>query len=248
MRPSLSWFWFLLSLTLLALLILTGRVHADASSCPDHFFGGIPPKISTETGLTRELCFHSFAVLHSAPMHAPVYAAEHLTKDALTRPPGRHCVFHTETKLPFHEAAHPGDYVNSGYDRGHMAPDRDMPAGAAEQESCSLANVVPQNHDLNNGSWKKLEDQVREMAIERGEVYVVTGPFYGSVLVGHAGRVAIPAFLWKAVLDPKTGHTLVAMAANDDSDEVSLIALDELETTIGIKLFPGLGTKENADS
>lgn len=247
MRPRLSWFWFLVSVALLALLILTGRAHADASSCPDHFFGGLPPKIAQETGLTRSLCFQGFAVLHSGLTHAPVYAAEHLTKAALRRPPGRHCAFHTETKLPFHEAAHPGDYLNSGYDRGHMAPDRDMPAGTAEQESCSLANVVPQNHGLNNGTWKKLEEQVRDMAIESGDVYVVTGPFYGVFLVGHAGRVPIPAFVWKAVLDPKTGQTLVAMAANDASDEVTLIALEELEKTIGLTVFPKLGTKENDD-
>ena len=47
------------------------------------------------------------------------------------------------------------DYVNSGYDRGHMAPAGDMKWDReAMRESFLLTNVAPQCHALNGGSWK----------------------------------------------------------------------------------------------
>jgi endonuclease G len=233
-------------LTLLALLWVSPAL-SDPLACPGHFFSGQTPEVTRDAGVTRMLCFKAFAVLHSGRFRTPVYSAEHLTKAALGRSKGRHCAFHSEPLLPFNEAAHPGDYLHSGYDRGHMAPDRDMPDTASERESCSLANVVPQNHDLNAGSWKQLEEQVRDMVLERGEIYVVTGPLYERVLFRHAGRVWVPDFVWKAVLDPNSGQTLAAIAENDDSDVVHLVPLDELERRIGMKIFPGLGTKDQPE-
>ena len=57
------------------------------------------------------------------------------------------------------------DYSNSGYDRGHMAPAADMRWSAqAMRESFYMTNICPQNHNLNAGDWKALEERVRDMA------------------------------------------------------------------------------------
>ena len=53
------------------------------------------------------------------------------------------------------------DYKGSGYDRGHMAPAGDMKWDAkAMEESFYTTNICPQNHNLNSGDWKELEEQV----------------------------------------------------------------------------------------
>ena len=54
------------------------------------------------------------------------------------------------------------DYKNSGYDRGHMAPAGDMKwSEQAMNESFYLSNICPQNHNLNGGDWKALEEHLR---------------------------------------------------------------------------------------
>ena len=93
----------------------------------------------------------------------------------------RHCRFRLDAELE------PGtraelDYRRSGWDRGHMAPDADMPHDDnAQLESCDLANAVPQAPRLNRGIWARIEEHVRRLALSHGDVFVVTGPgFAGS--------------------------------------------------------------------
>lgn len=47
------------------------------------------------------------------------------------------------------------DYKGSGYDRGHMCPAGDMKWSEAAMHDCFfMSNMCPQEHALNNGSWK----------------------------------------------------------------------------------------------
>jgi endonuclease G, mitochondrial len=59
-----------------------------------------------------------------------------------------------------------------------MTPASDESTTDSEKRSFSMANVVPQVHKLNAGEWEKIEAQVRDLATQLGEVYVVTGPAF----------------------------------------------------------------------
>lgn len=68
------------------------------------------------------------------------------------------------------------DYKGSGYDRGHLAPSADMCYSYQTMvESFYLSNITPQVPSFNRGIWKKLEEQVRQWAIDDKAIYVVTG-------------------------------------------------------------------------
>ena len=115
--------------------------------------------------------------------------------------------FHPDDRLPLADQAQLADYRRSGYDRGHMTPSGDMPDEQAQQQSFSLANMVPQTPKLNRGIWAKIETVVRARATSSGELYVVTGPaFQGGNLsaIGPDG-VLVPTSTWKAVYDPQSG-------------------------------------------
>jgi len=43
------------------------------------------------------------------------------------------------------------DYRGSGYDRGHLAPNGDMPDPESQRESFTLANMIPQDPNNNRG-------------------------------------------------------------------------------------------------
>ena len=144
--------------------------------------------------------------MHSALSRGPLWSAEHLVRsnvDAAEQLPRRDS-FHAEPQLPFGDRAELTDYVRSGFDRGHMSPNGDMPDRTAQGQSFSLANMVPQVHANNAGIWAGIEAAVRRLALDDGEVYVVTGPaFIGSQISSLKGRVLIPTHLWKVVYSPR---------------------------------------------
>lgn len=95
------------------------------------------------------------------------------------------------------------DYKKSGFDRGHLAPAADMKWSVqAMQESFYLSNMCPQDKSFNRGIWKKLEEQVREWAINNKSVYISTGPLLepGLPTIGP-NRIPIPKAFYKVILD-----------------------------------------------
>lgn len=236
-----------LCLAVLALLVSAGLAWSEPA-CPQHFYQGEPPVIVRESlGVkTRSLCFTAFATLHSGVSRGPIYSAEHLTRVRLA---GGHAervnAFHPEPEVPAAERSELRDYQRSGFDRGHMAPAADMTTPAEEHDSFSLANMVPQVHANNAGLWARIEAQVRDMAVEHGELYVVTGPlFEGETIpmIGHG--VLVPSHIWKATLDPATGETWAVLVTNTAQDHMEIVPLSELEKRVGLKIFTTGGTDE----
>ena len=192
-----------------------------AGDCAGLFAQGRRPEITNPKLAQRlvPLCFDAFAVLHSGAARTPLYAAEHLTSAsvAAARRVDRVDTFHDEDALPPDERGRLDDYVHSGFDRGHMAPAGDMPTGPAQAQSFSLANIVPQDRELNRGLWSAIEESVRRLATRRGALYVVTGPIYsGDALQAINGRVLVPTQLFKALYDPETGEAGAYLVANRD--------------------------------
>ncbi len=99
-----------------------------------------------------------------------MWSAEHLTAASLVsaRETARRGRFHADRRLPYEDQAQLDDYRGSGYDRGHMTPSGDMPDPRAQQQSFSLANIVPQAAVLNRGVWAGIETAVRDLAVRQG--------------------------------------------------------------------------------
>ena len=221
--------------------------HARAdTACPDLHPRGEPPALlrpTLERG-TRELCFAAFAVLHSAVSRTPLWAAERLTREGVAAARAREradTAFREEPRLPVRERAALADYARSGWDRGHMAPAGDMPTAAAEAESFTLANTVPQDPELNRGLWADVEAATRELAHREGEVFVLTGPlFEGGTLRQLNGRVLVPTGLWKAVWAPARGEAGAWVVANAADARPREVALAELDGLAGVAAFPAL--------
>jgi len=78
--------------------------------------------------------------------------------------------------------------------------------------------VCPQNRNLNGGAWKDLEEQVRDLAVQKGHIYVVCGPIVAAdyQTIG-ANKVVVPSAFFKVV--------------------------DEVEELTGIDFFPSLPDK-----
>lgn len=136
------------------------------------------------------------------------------------------------------------DYRGSGFDRGHLAPAGDMKwSKVAMSESFLMSNMSPQTPSFNRGVWKKLEEQVRDWAIEKESLYVVTGPVLESIDT-HIGEneVGVPGHYFKVLVDlSPPDHSLIAfLLPNTRSSEDLLtfaITVDSLEQVTGYDFF-----------
>jgi endonuclease G, mitochondrial len=231
-----------LALAFAALAACTGALAH--TSCPQHFAAGVAPQVRNPRmqADTRELCYLAFAVMHSGITRGPLWSAEHLTRQAVAaaRQQVRTDAFHPEPRLARSQRAELADYARSGFDRGHMTPSGDAASPQAQAQTFTLANMIPQASASNRGIWAEIEHAVRELARERGQLYVITGPLFESgQLRMLKRRVLVPTGMFKLVYDPVSQRAAAYVSGNDASGTYAVVSLDELEQRSGLYLLPG---------
>ncbi len=225
------------------MLALSSLTASAATDCPDHYAGDTPPKVLNTRLLTQtqELCFSAYSVLHSGVTRTALYASEFLTPDNIkkARKLPRDGSFHAEKALPANERAELDDYARSGYDRGHLAPNGDMPNVTAQAESFSLANMTPQDPNNNRSLWAGLEAAVRDLTMTTKGVYVVSGPlFLGNNLKRLNGRVYVPTHYFKAIYIPSKRKAAAYIVVNAPGKDYKVVSIAELTEIAGIDPFP----------
>lgn len=226
---------------------------AQAPACRQFSPGQLPALTNAKlVPRTTLLCNDGYAALASGVTHGTLWSAEHPTAASLAaaRATPRQGQFHPDDRLPPTDQAQLADYRRSGYDRGHMTPSGDMADETAQQQSFSLANVVPQTAALNRGIWVGIETAVRRLAMREGELYLVTGPaFQGGQLqsIGPSG-VLVPSVTWKAVYDPRAGGAGAYVCENTATPACEVVSVAALTRVVGIDPFPSLpaAVKEQA--
>jgi endonuclease G len=172
---------------------------------------------------------------------------------------GRPNNFHSDSGLTREERATNSDYLNSGYDKGHQAPDAIIKYyGEAEQkQTYSLANMTPQWHRTNNGVWKKLESKIRAWSSQK-PVWVVTGPVFfpgadTAWIPKGKKRVAVP-HAYFAILSRGSKPDVISFLVRNQSEPFAaanlnrfLVSVDSLETLTRLDFLSGLpDAKEKA--
>lgn len=216
----------------------------------DHLYEGYP-----ETQLADTIrSYHGFDLAYNETFEQASWVAYVLTRDEVeqgTVP--RTDNFRPDTTIPTGSAV-PGDYRGSGYDRGHLAPAADMKWDPlAMSESFLLSNMSPQVPAFNRGIWRKLEERVRDWAIEKDSLYVITGPVLNSVqsTIG-SNQVGVPAYYFKVLVDlSPPNHSIMAfLLPNERSTaELSLFAvtIDSLERFTGYDFFANAPDQDVVD-
>lgn len=222
----------------------TENTAIDFNKCSENFFQGQPPQVSEKLAKNSQpLCFNGFAVLYSGISKTPIWSAEYLTRQRLTFAKKLERVdnFHEESRLPENYRSFLKDYSNSGFDRGHLAPNGDMSNKNAQYDSFSLANIAPQNPTNNRKTWVKIENKTRDLTEKHGKGYVVTGVVFLSDNVKKLNNnVFVPSHFFKAVYIPNTQQAIAYLSPNDDSEKVETLTINELQERTGIDAFPNL--------
>jgi len=145
------------------------------------------------------------------------------------------------------------EYVRSGYDRGHLAPNYAISVcygEEAQKETFLLSNIVPQLHPLNAGLWKDLEQRVVRRYVERyGTVWVQVGPVYAEPPAKKVGRLPVPEAFWMVISEYERDQQgvraiayLVPHEENWRDRELTryVVSIRKVESLTGLDFFPKL--------
>jgi len=205
-------------------------------------------QIPSTTQVGRDLCFDDFAIYYSPVDKKPIYTIEKLNGDQLKAPhPRRTNQFYEEARLPIRERSLLADYKGSRYDRGHNVPAGDMTSEQGMAQSFSLANMMPQARQNNQGIWAKRVEEPTRLYIKRsqGDIFVYTGSTGQAGSIGKS-KVIVPTHLYKLVFDPTKKLAWAYWVENTDDAQMSApITYTELVKKIGIDFHLPLDTSES---
>lgn len=186
-----------------------------------------------------------YTVSYNEQRRNPNWVAYELTGEEVDGKEPRSGKFIPDPSVEGRQAAD-DDYKHSGWDRGHHAPAADMKwSKQAMEESFYLSNISPQNHNLNSGVWKSIEELTRDNAQRYNKILVVTGPVFTSKNgLGSIGdnRVLIPNAFYKVLLAYDGGYTGIGFYCENVAGKKKLDhyakSIDEIEEITGIDFFP----------
>jgi endonuclease G len=194
----------------------------------------------------QPICREAYFVAYDAPVKIPAYVAYTLLpQNALGCFP-RTNAFVADQSVP--GGASPADYVGTGYDKGHAAPDGDLSwSEQVEYESFLMTNMYPQHGSLNRGIWKLLETSVRGWAVQRNQPYTIyVGAMYGKGDESIGAGVIVPHGYYKIVINNATKeiagwsfpHTKPYVNLGNDLTKFRL-PVSQIQTMAGIQYkFP----------
>jgi endonuclease G len=220
---------------------------AIQNGCPEFFVNGAVPQVRVPALQSHlyAVCHLSYASAASGITKTGIWSAEHLTRASVSAARGLPRVndFHADPSLPAAERAELSDYAGSGrlaLDRGHLAPSGDAPSVQAQDETFLLSNMSPQDHQDNAHLWEAIEHATRELALQDGEAYAVTGPVFADRGARRIGSgVYVPTHLWKAVYTPARGAQ-VYVALNAPGNGYAALSIAEFIRFGGVDPFPSL--------
>lgn len=220
------------------LLTISTFAHA---TCDDHFAAGAP---IIKGQPTTQLCRIGYVAEHLDACKAPLLVMEHLLGSNVGGVEPRQG-FRPDSTLPVGKRAVNKDYAKSGYDMGHMAPAADFTTDAATMaQSFYLSNAVPQNPNLNRGTWKALETRIRGLAMKYGDIYVYTGAVFGNATIGSG--VCVPTHMYKVLINVHNKETIAYLLPNEPKAgkyQKYATTVSEIERFTGIDFFPDLPTE-----
>lgn len=160
--------------------------------------------------------------------------------------------FETDKSLPpnFNRVRY-YDYSGSGYQRGHMVPAADR-FGDEQlmEETFLMTNVVPQEGDLNEFPWQKLEAHARKLVYRGSEIYTIAGVYGDKGMLKD--KVTVPTNCWKVIVVFRRGQSvntinvktqIIAVdmpniaGIDDEPWQNYVTTIDAIETRTGLDLF-----------
>ena len=145
------------------------------------------------------------------------------------------------------------DYEHSGYDRGHLARAALFTSDRSDMSNTFLlSNIIPQNpYNNRHGSWRKIERLEYQNILERGKLYIISGPIYENnpKRIGPS-KVCVPTYVFKVIYDLDNKREAIGFIVpnNIESKQINplVFTVDEVEKITGLDFFHELSIEEQS--
>ncbi len=230
-------------------------VAVDGSGCGDRFYAEQPVRQKQSRKQIKVLKNIGYTVGYSESMKNPLWAAYRVfdVQYLDLGPRESHFSVDLRTKAQVKHS----DYTNSGFDRGHMAPNYCIATRygvAAQKETFLMSNIIPQTPRVNQRVWESLEHKV---ATQYGryfnEVWVITGPVFKDPVKKLDSGVSIPADYYKIIADERNGKLRVMAflveryCPSYTRIKTYLVSVDSIEELTGLDFFPDMPEAEQKE-
>lgn len=217
----------------------------DVSSSPK-FYPGLE-SVTLPDNIPQQIKEYSgFTVSFNEDNHTPNYVAWELLGSEVSYEVERSNNFWQDTEIVGCPTTK--DYSYSGYDRGHLCPAGDQKWSQQAMYDCFvMANMCPQDHQLNAGAWNTLENKERQWAQRDSAIMIIAGPIYletDTQRIGNVG-VRVPSAFFKVFLAPyvESPRAIAFVYPNMLSPgnmQDYAMSVDDLEEQLGYDFFPAL--------
>ncbi|MBF0219477.1 MAG: DNA/RNA non-specific endonuclease [Gammaproteobacteria bacterium] len=167
----------------LLLLLVAGWFGYGQLGGDQHIYAGQPLETALPWYLrSRVLHNIGYSVGYSEWRANPLWVSYRLGRDLESEKVGKRPDFRSDWRSLAGVSG--DDYSQSGYDRGHLAPNYAIArfyGKRAQAETFLLTNIVPQRGNLNRKLWQRLEQVETDHFLPLfGEVWVMTGPIFAN--------------------------------------------------------------------
>ncbi len=240
---------------LVLVLGLFWYVYEAVFARPGMTYMGIPVAVDWKQPLTWARVFRNegFMVGYSELRGNPLWVTYLLSPPPVNAPhwprPSRFSMDWRSLTRIDHE-----DFSNSGYDRGHLAPNHAISVlygRSAQFQTFLMTNISPQRPDLNRKVWERLEEvELDRLASRFGKLWVITGPVFDWKMerLSSAFRVEIPDSFYKIYAIPNNDSSKIRLLAFLIPQSVRgnepliqyLTTVDQVEVKTGLDFFADL--------
>jgi len=185
-----------------------------------------------------------YSIGYSYQYKAALWSSYIISKHSIGVDVDRGDCFEADLDIPEKYRVQPDDFRNTGYDKGHLAPNAAIDFSRdSNNETFLMSNIVLQNPKLNRQAWGSLEGVIRGWTQTKGKLAIITGPLYDDK-PEYINDIPIPKSFYKIVYSFKHKRCIGFILPNENVRANQLwnyvMSVKEVEKETGYHFFSKL--------
>jgi endonuclease G len=200
--------------------------------------------IETDLVLDRD----GYSVGYSFKYKAALWVSYIMSKGSVGINVERGDNFYADPDIPEQARVEPDNFRNTGYDKGHLAPNAAIDFSRySNNQTFLMSNIVLQRPELNRRAWGSLEGIIRGWTHTKGKLIITTGPLYDKK-PEQINDIPLPKSFYKVVYSFKHKRCIGFILPNESVNARQLwnhvMSVKEVEKETGHHFFKKLSNAE----
>ena len=146
------------------------------------------------------VCNDQYISYFSKEWKLPVAVVEKLETSDFKDVSERTNDFRLDPRIDYQYQISPKRYTKTGYDKGHLSASSNTSDVDTVSATYYMTNIVPQNPQLNRGTWKNMESFAKDLRKSNYHArYVISGIMFDDCKVTRRKGLPVPDQMFKVV-------------------------------------------------